>query len=68
MPSNHVVRRYDQIIGVGIVALFALSIAYGFLFENWELFGTWMPIAGIVLVIYLFYRFVLAVEYIAYNS
>lgn len=68
MPSNQAVRRYDQVIGIGIVALLALSTAFGFLFENWEFFETWLPVVGLALVIYLFYRFVLAVEYFAYDS
>ena len=68
MPSNQAVRNYDPVIGLGIVAVFALGIGFGYLFEDWEFFWTWMPIVGIALVIFLFYRFVLAVEFFAYNS
>lgn len=68
MPSNPAVRQYDQIIGIGILALFALGIVFGFVFQNWELLESWVPTAAIALIIYLIYRFVRAVEHIAYES
>jgi hypothetical protein len=68
MPSNHVVRTYDRVVGIGLGALIAAGLVAGYAFENWEIVETWIPVAGVAVVVYLLYRFVLAVEHIAYDS
>lgn len=68
MSSTEYAREYDRLIGLGITALIGVGILSAALLRNWALIETGIPIVVLVLVIYLFYRLVVAVEHLAYDD
>ncbi len=68
MPRSDAIQPEDVLIGLALVLLIVLGLLAGFAFENWVLLETWVPFAVLVLLIYLFYRLVIAVEFMAYRQ
>ncbi|QLK25374.1 hypothetical protein HYG81_14965 [Natrinema zhouii] len=68
MPSNQDVRDAEPLIGYIVGALIAIGFFSGIILGNWAIWTVWIPLAITAIVIYLFYRLVLAVEYLAYDS
>lgn len=68
MPSNQDVRDAEPIIGYVVGGLIAIGLLSGIVLQNWAIWSVWVPLAITAIVIYLFYRLVLAVEYLAYGS
>lgn len=64
MPSAQQLRKNDELIAAGILAVLILGI----ILRNWTLIDTWFPRVVVVLVLLLFYRLVVAVEHLAYET
>lgn len=68
MPSKQQLRRHDTTVGISILALIAVGLVAGILLENWTAIDRWLPYVLIGVLIILFYRLVIAVEYLAYDA
>ncbi|WP_436348923.1 hypothetical protein [Natronorubrum sp. FCH18a] len=68
MPPNQDVRDAEPVIGYIVGGLIVLGLLSGIILGNWAIWSLWVPLAVTAIVIYLFYRLVLAVEHIAYDS
>lgn len=65
MPSTQQIRENDELIGAGLIGILLVGTAAGIILNNRTLIETWLPrLLGLVLL-FLFYRLVVAVETIA---
>jgi len=68
MSSKQQLRRHDTTVGVSIIVLLVLGLVAGIVLDNWKLIETYFPYILIGVLIVLFYRLVIAVEYLAYDG
>lgn len=68
MPSTQSLRDAERTIGLFAVLLVAAGLFFGVLLRNWDVLERGVPLVVVVVVLYLFYRLVVAVEHIAYES
>lgn len=68
MSSVQRMRDHDETLRNGLIGLLAAGLLIGLGLDNWAMMETWIPLAGISIVIFLFYRLVVAVEHLVYDS
>ncbi|WP_276254605.1 hypothetical protein [Halomontanus rarus] len=60
--------RNGELFFIIIVAGLVVSLFLGIVLSNWAIWTMGIPLVIMAFMIYLFYRLVIAVEHIAYNS
>lgn len=68
MPSKKQIRGHDTTVGISIIALLVLGLVAGIVLRNWALIETYLPYLLLGVLIVLFYRLVIAIEHMAYDT
>lgn len=68
MSPSQQMQKYDGTIGISIIGLLAVGLVVGVLYNNWAVLETWVAYLFIGVFLLLFYRLVVAVEYLANDN